>query len=1040
MRASPQGLADELPMELSVSDAELFRIFDSLKGTQDLFVQIIRCLHDGTEKVVARTATCVLGDLLPTWNEQFIVRRGGGKALKFRVFAEHFWRSDVLCGEAILDAITLEQAFSSGSVQGMELSLQKKGECTGQLHIFAGKSKSATALPGVFPSADELAGGSGVAEQLKLLLFRPEELEVYVRQLFGDVARRQGRSGLPAVGLAEVEQLAQQLTQRLRAAAESFGDLQQMFWRFEVTGEGVLYEDEALRLVLYMLRQYRDAVSPPRRQAVQLGIKHKNIADSYDVVKELGRGGQGIVYLASDKVSNQDVVVKRYGKTNQKQAEEEITQEFELLMSLRHPKIARVFDIFQDWDNIYLVQEPYFGGDLTTAVQKAHAAGITVDERWMARVFLQIFIGVEFLHKNGVVHSDLKEPNVMVASSEDWERPQVIVIDFGLANKFSAKSGVGGTPGYMPPEVWDHGLWTPRGDVFSVGVMMFALRTGRSPFNPDGRASLDEVARITRTVIPQMEQGSADVIRLVDSMLLKPFLERPTIAQIMKDPWFQSEDSGQRVDTKALALLAGRKHRTDLYKALLADMASRKNMAQLKELNELFVRLDTNNDGLISDTELREGLAGTWRNTDVEKLLFALLGPEGHGEVSYDEFMGELLAAKAPEENAFLEEAFREADVDHRGYLDRAAIVRMASRPAVQQVLGIGGADGGFVDPDALMGRLDLNHDGRITYAEFKQVVFGVSTGSGNSPGFRSHRNEPSESEFQEGQRAEYWSRSHKQWMSCRILAVGENNAVQVDCKPGIWITGPDLSLVRPPLRMQLNGAATSLGASTPFAGPQYFVGQAALFWSTSFCTWIPCVVTAVDGATGAVQIDQKPKYWLQGDELVRRLREAGPEPPIQGAAKGGAGRQLLAGALHDLGNPERDPWNRARKRCRVYKHTQITHPGRVRGGRRAPRGTPWARAPRAPRAPRALRVPKRARQPGEPGAKGDLEPEVRLNARQCQLNEVLISRLADAEAAEKTARTEESQLREELTSAEGLREHARRRELAAREAAEDNT
>ncbi|CAE8698677.1 unnamed protein product, partial [Polarella glacialis] len=92
-----------------------------------------------------------------------------------------------------------------------------------------------------------------------------------------------------------------------------------------------------------------------------------------------------------------------------------------------------------------------------------------------------------------------------------------------------------------------------------------------------------------------------------------------------------------------------------------------------------------------------------------------------------------------------------------------------------------------------------------------------------------------------------------------------------------------------------------------------YFVGQAALFWSTSFCTWIPCVVTAVDGATGAVQIDQKPKYWLQGDELVRRLREAGPEPPIQGAAKGGAGRQLLAGALHDLGNPERDPWNRAR-------------------------------------------------------------------------------------------------------------------------------
>ncbi|CAK8985216.1 Putative cysteine-rich receptor-like protein kinase 30 (Cysteine-rich RLK30) [Durusdinium trenchii] len=68
------------------------------------------------------------------------------------------------------------------------------------------------------------------------------------------------------------------------------------------------------------------------------------------------------------------------------------------------------------------------------------------------------------------MHCDIKEPNVMISRDADWNEPNVVVIDFGLARDFKKGStGVMGTPGYMPPEVWTHGVWTIFGDVFSLG-------------------------------------------------------------------------------------------------------------------------------------------------------------------------------------------------------------------------------------------------------------------------------------------------------------------------------------------------------------------------------------------------------------------------------------------------------------------------------------------------------------------------------------------------------------------------------------------
>ncbi|CAK0794881.1 unnamed protein product [Prorocentrum cordatum] len=128
----------------------------------------------------------------------------------------------------------------------------------------------------------------------------------------------------------------------------------------------------------------------------------------------------------------------------------------------------------------------------------------------------------------------------MVAGREAWHAPQVTVIGFGLANKFSAKSGVGGTPGHMPPEGWNDGLWTPRGGVFSVGATICTLRNGKHPFYPPGSPGLEEIAELTKAAQPGT-MGSPPLHRLIRAMLEKNVLARPTSSQLLHEEWFESD-------------------------------------------------------------------------------------------------------------------------------------------------------------------------------------------------------------------------------------------------------------------------------------------------------------------------------------------------------------------------------------------------------------------------------------------------------------------------------------------------------------------
>ncbi|CAE7938618.1 CPK1, partial [Symbiodinium necroappetens] len=151
-----------------------------------------------------------------------------------------------------------------------------------------------------------------------------------------------------------------------------------------------LDELEAFQLVKFVLRRARDRMMPSNVMRVGQ-LPRKDLQKEFELVKKLGAGGQGAVYLAKEKTrSGPERVVKFFTKAGAQLALDDLKEEVNILRCLDHPAIARVLDIFEDPQNVYLVAEPYFGGDLTDLMNKAAKHNVQPTHEWLGKIFRQI--------------------------------------------------------------------------------------------------------------------------------------------------------------------------------------------------------------------------------------------------------------------------------------------------------------------------------------------------------------------------------------------------------------------------------------------------------------------------------------------------------------------------------------------------------------------------------------------------------------------------------------------------------------------------
>eukprot|EP00931_Biecheleriopsis_adriatica_P121688 TRINITY_DN9674_c0_g1_i3.p1 TRINITY_DN9674_c0_g1~~TRINITY_DN9674_c0_g1_i3.p1 ORF type:complete len:869 (+),score=215.93 TRINITY_DN9674_c0_g1_i3:26-2632(+) len=698
-----------------------------------------------------------------------------------------------------------------------------------------------------------------------------------------------------------------------------FGDVNQMFFRFDFSGDSELDEVETEHLVKFILRNVRDRLAPPPNVPL-CHLPRKQLGDQYDVVRQLGQGGQGMVYLVRKKTADgfrgQERVVKFFSKALAQVPLDDIKEEFGILKQLDHPRIAKVIEMFEDNANVYVVSEPYFGGDLTTLLAKAGEHGVQPTHHWIGRIFKQVVEGVAHLHSKHIMHCDLKEPNVMIAQNSDWHEPHVVIIDFGMAKDFSG-AREGGTPGYMPPEVWQWNLWTAKGDVFSLAIIFWSVFTGR-PWGPFYRPDAPPWARIREATL----NSSFDVSRLPPGlqqltldMAAKDFKLRPTSTQVLNASFFQNlAQHTERLDPNALELLKKAAERKSIQNLVAQDLLATENLGQLRHLNDVFRRLDKDNSGTVEPEEARQALGQLGMNkADVDKLVQALIGEQG---VHYTDFVTKLFLAQRGVREEELARVFQGIDTDRSGTLDRKEIEALLRRPDVSRLMEGRSAS-------EIIAEMDLNGDGVIDFGEFRRAMLAESVRHGRSS-------------WKVGDVGRYFSQHHQGWLQCCIIAVdAETGSVQINIKPGAWLTvevasrclirgcrqwqrGDRCQIFSPPHQRFIEGVIQDVdpardsavvdvrpGVWTPcwhlaeplhaqvqkaappamvepiaaqgmmLRGPAWRAGEQARYFSKRQGAIMDCTIAAVDAATGAVMIDIKKEYWMhipeQQEVLSRR-------------------------------------------------------------------------------------------------------------------------------------------------------------------------
>jgi len=212
-------------------------------------------------------------------------------------------------------------------------------------------------------------------------------------------------------------------------------------------------------------------------------LEVKPTVGRYEIVKELGKGAMGIVYLAKDPKINRNLAIKtirfsdEFEENRIKEVKERFFREAEIAGKLSHPSIVSIYDVGEDYELTYLAMEYLEGEDLQGYCKE----GSLLPLRTVLHIIRETASALDYAHNQGVIHRDIKPGNIMILKDGRTK-----VTDFGIAKAVSSsetKSGVIlGTPNYMSPEQINGLDIDGRSDIFSLGVLFFELLTGQLPF------------------------------------------------------------------------------------------------------------------------------------------------------------------------------------------------------------------------------------------------------------------------------------------------------------------------------------------------------------------------------------------------------------------------------------------------------------------------------------------------------------------------------------------------------------------------------
>ena len=444
----------------------------------------------------------------------------------------------------------------------------------------------------------------------------------------------------------------------------------------------------------------------------------------YLKIQELGMGAFSKVFRVEHKSTNEVFACKELLKSKIKDAQK-FKKEIDIMTKCDHPNIVKLVEIYENKRYYEIITEELCGGSLLERLmKKMDDDGETFSEKDAAFIFKQIISAINYCHKEGIVHRDLKMENVLFL---DKKKLDIKIIDFGLSeyskyqlislknllaeDKTVIMHETVGTPHYIAPEVLKE-KYNQKCDIWSAGVILYAMLSGTFPFK--GKTDKEIYKSILKRKYEYPDKIWKNISKeakdLINNMLCKEE-KRFSAEQVLNHAWLKnsnlSQKANQAIHELIISELKNYKNTNHFKRFILTCLAMRLNEQEIIELRDVFCNMDINKDGVLTIEEVKLSLQKFLKENEIEKM-FEEIDTNNSNKIEYTEFISALIEEKEYLKEETLMEIFKTLDKDGKGKINKNDIKKVLNNQNLtENQLNL------FIE------KFDLNGDGEIDYYEF---------------------------------------------------------------------------------------------------------------------------------------------------------------------------------------------------------------------------------------------------------------------------------------------------------------------------------
>ena len=449
----------------------------------------------------------------------------------------------------------------------------------------------------------------------------------------------------------------------------------------------------------------------------------------YQIIRKIGEGSYGSVFLAINSLTKQNVAIKKINKIKENEIDDlEIKNEIDILRNLDHPNIVKIIEFYTTEKAYYLITDYCPSGELYNQITNSY------NEYQLAVLFYQIFSGLYYLHTNNIIHRDLKLENILINEIEKDNKTNlkyfwIKIIDFGTSKIFSKhkkEKSIVGSSYYIAPEVLNQS-YNEKCDTWSVGVILYMLISGKAPF--DGKDDFEIIENIKKGIYDdenkRLLNSSEEVQDLVHKLLEINIKKRLSAHEALQHPWFykfngKSLYSNISIDEIKQYLDRLRKFQihSKFEQMVLAFIVHNINdNDEIKDILKIFRLFNTNDDGKLTKNELYHGLIKYYNEEDIRKEIndiYFMLDGADRGFLEFEEFLRACLDKKKLLSDENLLYAFNFFDKDFTGKISVDKIKATFVENSVKNEVF-----------ENILNEIDHNQDGEIDFKDFKNMMLG---------------------------------------------------------------------------------------------------------------------------------------------------------------------------------------------------------------------------------------------------------------------------------------------------------------------------